>query len=78
MESYIIRVFQRDPREPARISGLVEMVETGARRAFHGREELWAILMATDHPAAPEAGDSADQRAAAANGGVTNGGNDDS
>ena len=47
MENYIVRVLRRDPAavgRDAHLDGVVEVVESGLRRAFHNAEELWAIL----------------------------------
>lgn len=77
MESYIVRVYRRDPKEPARMSGLVEIVESRARRAFHGSEELWAILAEAGRTALSDPGDPIDRRAGAPNAGLQNGGDHD-
>lgn len=74
MESYIVHVYRRDAGEPTRLAGLVEIVESGTRRAFHGSEELWAILAAAGHTALASPADATDRRAAAPNGELTNGG----
>ena len=47
MESYIVRVLRREQTQKdsaAHLDGVVEMVESGTRRAFHSADELWAIL----------------------------------
>lgn len=47
MENYIVRVMRRDPGQGGRaahLDGVVEVVESGKRRAFHNADELWSIL----------------------------------
>lgn len=52
-ESYVVRIYRRDAKRhaPARrdydgiaLDGVVEEVESGGRRSFHGIEELWSCL----------------------------------
>jgi hypothetical protein len=40
-DNYIVRIYRRDP---AGADGIVEVVSSGAELAFHGRDDLWAIL----------------------------------
>lgn len=47
MENYIVRVLRRETGqggEAAHLDGVVEVVESGQRRAFHNANELWSIL----------------------------------
>ena len=55
MESYIVRVYQRDQQDPTLMKGVVEVVESGEKRAFHASEELWRILASTQPVAAARA-----------------------
>ena len=43
-ESYIVRIYRRDEKDPAGIVGLVEVVETGEVKKFAGGDELNAVL----------------------------------
>lgn len=57
-ESYVIRIYRKDALPAAMrrieggkrgydrlaVTGVVEIVERGEQRAFHGIEELWGIL----------------------------------
>lgn len=45
MESYVVRIYRRDPDDSQRLDGMLEAVESEARHAFHGRDELWALLV---------------------------------
>ncbi len=55
MDSYIVRIYRRSPREKQTLVGLVEDVMRKRSYPFHNREELWARLNALrrDEPAAP-------------------------
>ncbi len=44
MESYIVRIYRRDPKDAAKIVGQVEVVEDEVKRMFGNRKELWEIL----------------------------------
>jgi hypothetical protein len=55
VESYIVRVYHRDQQDPTLMKGVVEIVESGVKRAFHESEELWRILASTEHVAAARA-----------------------
>lgn len=60
-ESYVIRIYRKEPmpapmqraggsrrhHDHIALTGVIEMVEHGERRAFHDIEELWAILTGT-------------------------------
>ncbi len=48
IDTYIIRVYRRDPREPRQFSGLVEIVASGAKKTFIDGVELLEILL-SDH-----------------------------
>ena len=45
MESYIVRIYSRDPQGSSP-TGIVEVVLSGEKLAFHDRNELWDILIA--------------------------------
>ncbi len=45
IDTYIIRVYRREPREPRYLAGLVEIVESGQKHAFAGGVELLEILL---------------------------------
>ncbi|MDD2732815.1 MAG: hypothetical protein PHF56_02650 [Desulfuromonadaceae bacterium] len=44
MESYIVRIYRRDPKDSRKIAGQVEIIEEEVKRTFGSREELWGIL----------------------------------
>ncbi len=44
IDTYIVRVYRRDPRELRQFSGLVEIVASGGKEAFAGGAELLEIL----------------------------------
>lgn len=44
MESYVVRIYRRDKKEPAHIVGLVEAVKTGEVKTFACGDELSRIL----------------------------------
>ncbi len=48
IDTYIVRVYRRDPREHRQFSGLVEIVASGAKKAFVDGVELLEILL-SDH-----------------------------
>jgi len=43
-ESFVVRVYRRDPRTPGRIAGTVELVASGQELGFSGLRELQAIF----------------------------------
>ena len=43
-ESYVVRIYRRDPRQPNRIIGTVERVADGSEVKFKGLRELERIL----------------------------------
>jgi hypothetical protein len=45
METYIIRIYRRDPDDPMKISGLVKSVGLDEEKAFTCLEELNEILV---------------------------------
>jgi hypothetical protein len=55
VESYIDRVYHRDPRHPSLLNGVVKVVVTGEKQAFHDSGELWRVLASTEHAAAARA-----------------------
>jgi hypothetical protein len=44
MESYIVRLYRRDARNPGNLVGLIETVGLDKTRSFHTVNELVAIL----------------------------------
>jgi hypothetical protein len=46
MDNYIVRIYRRDPDDPRKIAGMVELVEQEEKKAFTGIEELVRILVA--------------------------------
>ena len=47
-DSYIVRIYRRSDQPGHEVAGLVEPVEKGDARAFAGRDELWAVLIAPE------------------------------
>ena len=47
MESYVVRIYRRDPKDPRTLVGVVEQAEAAGGKAFHDAEELIAILVST-------------------------------
>jgi len=45
METYVVRVYRRDPARPTEIVGIVEWIGAGSVLHFHNAEELSAILI---------------------------------
>ena len=44
LESYIVRIYRAEERNPRNIIGVVEEVGADEKRAFTNIEELWNIL----------------------------------
>lgn len=51
MDTYIIRVYRRNPEELRELVGMVEIVEKQQKQPFRSYEELWGI-MALDYEGA--------------------------
>ena len=54
MESYIVRIYRRDPEDPQKSAGLVEVVNTEETRPFSDARELVEIIcpaVGDRHPA---------------------------
>lgn len=47
-DSYVVRIYRRDPRQPRRLAGTVEIVETGAELGFRNPTELITVLAGAD------------------------------
>lgn len=45
METFVIRIYRRYTKDAERLDGLLEAVEGSATQAFHGRDELWRLLL---------------------------------
>ena len=45
IETYIIRIYRRDPVDPGRLTGLLESVERGTRSPFHTLNDLRKLLV---------------------------------
>jgi hypothetical protein len=44
IDSYLVRIYRRDPQEPRRVAGLVEIIERESSATFKSAEELMRIL----------------------------------
>jgi len=44
MENYVIRIYRRDPDDPLKPVGMVEVVETSEKKAFTHASELVDII----------------------------------
>jgi hypothetical protein len=45
MDTFIIRIYRRDPDDPTKISGLLESVGTNEEKVFNCLEELCETLV---------------------------------
>ena len=54
-ESYVVRIYRRDVRQPHRVAGTVEVVASGSELSFKSLRELDRILTqpAGSHPRRP-------------------------
>jgi hypothetical protein len=46
-ESYVVRIYRRSARAPARVAGTVEAIGRGGERSFKSLRELQRILAGT-------------------------------
>jgi len=53
MESYIIRIYHRDRKDPKKVAGVVEEIGKEGKRGFLGPESLWRILTAPSRESLP-------------------------
>ena len=44
MDSYVVRIYRRDPENPRKSVGVVERAEGEGEQAFHSLDELMSIL----------------------------------
>jgi hypothetical protein len=44
MESYVVRIYRRDPKNRRKLAGVVEQAGASGEQAFHDLKELMAIL----------------------------------
>jgi len=44
MDSYLIRIYRRNPNDPEQVVGVVEEIETGLSHAFQGMTDLCEML----------------------------------
>lgn len=44
-DSYVVRIYRRDPRAPARVVGTVEVVASGSEVGFRSLRELEQVLL---------------------------------
>jgi hypothetical protein len=44
MDSYVVRIYRRDPKDPRRLVGVVERAEVKGEKAFHDLGELMGIF----------------------------------
>jgi hypothetical protein len=54
MENYIIRIYRRDPDDPLKPVGMVEVVETSETRTFTHASELIDIICSAGYAPAPD------------------------
>jgi hypothetical protein len=43
-QSYVVRIYRRDPDRPDRIDGILIAADTQSRHAFHSEAELLRLL----------------------------------
>ena len=48
MESYVVRIYCRNLQGPSPLAGVVEVVQSGEKLAFHDSQQLWNILVTTE------------------------------
>ena len=53
LESYVVRIYRRSSRLPARLTGTVEIVADGSELRFNGLRELQRILVSRQRHRAP-------------------------
>jgi hypothetical protein len=53
LESYVVRIYRRSTRSPARLTGTVEIVADGSELRFNGMRELQRILVTRRQHIAP-------------------------
>lgn len=53
MDSYIIRIYHRDKKDPGKVVGVVEEVEGKRKKGFTTPEGLWRILAPPQRDPAP-------------------------
>ncbi len=41
---YVIRIYRRDPDDPRKMNGLVEIISTDRKKPFANPDDLWNIL----------------------------------
>ncbi len=46
MDSYIIRVYRRDLKDPNVLTGIIEIVSRQEKQPFRSYDELWQIMAA--------------------------------
>ena len=46
MRSYVVRIYRENPEDSSRMTGIVEVVESGEKHPFQSFTELWAALSA--------------------------------
>ena len=44
MDSYVVRIYRRDSKDPRGLVGVVQRAEVAGEQAFHDAEELMGIL----------------------------------
>ncbi len=54
MENYIIRIYRRDPDDPLKPVGMVEVVETSETRTFTHASELVDIICSAGDSSEPD------------------------
>ena len=47
MDSYVVRIYRRDPKDPRGLVGVVERAGAEGEQTFHDLTELMAILAST-------------------------------
>lgn len=44
MDTYIVRIYRRDKKDPKKVAGVVESVGKEGKKSFSGPDALWTIL----------------------------------
>lgn len=53
MESYIVRIYHRNGKDPKKVAGVVEEIGREGKRGFLGPDSLWRILTAPSRESMP-------------------------
>lgn len=58
METYIIRIYQRDKNDPKKVTGVVEEIGKEEKKGFISPDSLWRILTSSSRESGRKSGTS--------------------